>query len=91
MLRRLRSGGDRLKALINGKEYKVLTEFTISEQTSNKTSTDISVLVEDQPFPVSGDIIKLYDGDTCVFWGTCGIPTGPAYSTGFEPKIYEIT
>lgn len=80
-----------MKALINGTEYKVLTEFTISEQTSNKTSSDISVLVENQPFPVSGDIIELYDGETCVFWGTCGIPTGPAYSTGLEPKLYSIT
>ena len=90
MLHHLCSGGDKMQAYINGIEYKILTEFTLSEQVSNKTSSDINVLVENQPFPQSGDIIELYDGNNCIFWGSCGIPKSPAYSTGKEKKIYEI-
>ena len=80
-----------MQVFINGIEYDVEWEFSISEQTSNKTSSDISVDVGNNPFPVSGDVIEVYDGDTRIFWGTCGIPKSPAYSTGYERKIYEIT
>lgn len=80
-----------LKAYINGTEYNALWEFSISEQTGNKTSTDISVEVENQAIPVSGDIIELKDGDTTLFWGTCGIPESPEYQTGLERNIYTIT
>lgn len=77
---------------INGTEYKALHDFSISEQTGNKTSSDISVLVEEQPVPVAGDVIEMFDdNDNRLFWGTCGIPTSPKYETGYEPKIYEIT
>ena len=50
-----------MKALINGIEYDAQINFSISEQTGNKTSSDISVVVNNQPFPVSGDIIELKD------------------------------
>ena len=81
-----------MKALINGIEYDAQINFSISEQTGNKTSSDISVVVNNQPFPVSGDIIELKDdNENTIFWGTCGIPSSPKYQTGYEKKIYSIT
>ena len=84
-----------LYAYINGTQYQALWDFEVSEQSGNKPSTDISVLVEDQPIPVSGDIIQLVDvtdsGNTVLFWGVCGIPKSPEYETGLEPAIYQIT
>ena len=49
-------------------------------------------MVEDQPFPVAGDILELKDdaGNT-IFWGSCGIPSSPKYQTGLEKKVYAIT
>lgn len=89
---RSHSGGDDLlRAYINSVEYNALWDFSISEQTGNKTSTEISVEVDGQPFPVSGDIIELKDGETTLFWGTCGIPKSPEYQTGLERNIYTIT
>lgn len=76
---------------INGVQYKALRDFVITEQTGNKTISTIKVLVEDQPVPVAGDVIELFDdNDTTIFWGTCGIPKSPKYSTGHETQIYEI-
>ena len=84
-----------LYAFINQQQYKALWDFEISEQSGNKTSTSISVLVEDQPIPVSGDIIELVDvtdtGNTTLFWGVCGIPKSPKYETGLEARVYDIT
>lgn len=80
-----------IKAYINGVEYKALRDFTISEQAGNKTSSEISVLVEDQPVPLAGDIIELVDGGEVLFWGMCGIPKSPRYKTGLEPRLYKIT
>ena len=80
-----------IKAFINGTEYKALRDFTISEQAGNKTSSEISVLVEDQPVPLAGDIIELIDGTETLFWGMCGIPKSPKYKTGLEPRLYKIT
>ena len=84
-----------LYAYINGTQYQALWDFEISEQSGNKTSTSISVLVEDQPIPVSGDIIQLVDvtdtGQTVLFWGVCGIPKSPEYQTGLEAQVYDIT
>ena len=80
-----------LTAYINGTAYQAERDFYISEQSGNKTSSEIAVLVEDQPIPVSGDIIELKDGTTTLFWGTCGIPKSPKYSTGLEQNIYRIT
>ena len=84
-----------LYAYINGVQYDAEWDFEISEQSGNKTSTSISVRVEDQPIPLSGDIIQLVDeqpsGNTVLFWGVCGIPKSPEYETGLEWPIYEIT
>lgn len=81
-----------MKAFINGAEYIAQTDFDISEQMGNKTSSSVSVLVEDQPFPMAGDVIELQADDrTPIFLGTCGIPKSPKYRTGLEKKIYTIT
>lgn len=82
-----------LACYINGTEYNIEKNFTITEQSGNKTASTISVIVENQPVPVSGDIITILDTDTneALFWGQCGIPSSPKYSTGLEPKIYQIT
>ena len=77
---------------INGIEYQALRNFTITEQTGNKTLSTISVLVESQPVPVAGDVIELKDdSNNTIFWGTCGIPKSPKFSTGHETQIYEIS
>lgn len=66
-------------------------EFSITEQTGNKTASEISVAVDDQPFPRAGDIIELSDdAGNILFWGMCGIPASPKYQTGLEKKVYEI-
>jgi hypothetical protein len=75
---------------INGIWYRAQRDFTITEQTGNKTMSDISVLVESQPAPVAGDAIDLKDGEKTVFWGTCGIPKSPKYISLHEPQIYQI-
>lgn len=81
-----------IKCYIDKIEYRMEREFSITEQAGNKTDSTISVLVEDQPFPVAGDIIELIDTETAetIFWGTCGIPKSPKFSTGHEPKLYSI-
>ena len=82
-----------IKTLINGVEYKTQYDFTISEQAGNKTASTISVVVEDQPVPVAGDVINLVDSETekSIFLGTCGIPQSPEYYTGHEVQLYSIT
>lgn len=82
-----------MKVLINGIEYMALSSgFLISEQMGNKTATDISVRVDSQPFPTAGDVIEVFDNnEKRIFFGTCGIPQSPPYSTGLEAKIYQIT
>ena len=82
-----------MKVLINGIEYMALSSgFLISEQMGNKTATDISVCVDSQPFPTAGDVIEVFDNnEKRIFFGTCGIPQSPPYSTGLEAKIYQIT
>lgn len=79
-----------MEVYINGVEYEAQRDFSITEQTGNKTMSEISVLVESQPAPVAGDVIELKDGDNTVFWGTCGIPKSPKYITLHEPQIYQI-
>lgn len=64
--------------------------FYVQEQSGNKTQSQVSVLVENQPVPVAGDIIELKDGSTTLFWGMCGIPKSPKFATGHEDRIYEI-
>lgn len=80
-----------MQCLINGVEYEAKRDFYIVEKSGNKTESKISVLVEDQPIPVSGDIIELTDGGETLFWGTCGIPKSPKYQTGLELSLYTIT
>lgn len=65
--------------------------FFIQEQSGNKTSSEVQVLVENQAIPVAGDIIEIKDGATTLFWGVCGIPRSPKYATGHEDHIYTIT
>lgn len=81
-----------MKAFINGHFYNAEMDFDISEQIGNKTSSRISVVIEDQPFPMAGDVIELQSDDgTPIFLGTCGIPKSPKYQTGLEKKVYSIT
>lgn len=82
-----------MQVKINGAEYNALADgFAITEQMGNKTASDITVLVEDQPFPAAGDVIEVFDNSgRRIFFGTCGIPQSPAYSTGYEMKLYSIT
>ena len=80
-----------MKVFINGTQYEAETSFQITEQTGNKTSSTISVVVEDQPFPQAGDVIEAQlDNGTPIFLGTCGIPKSPKYQTGYEKKVYSI-
>lgn len=82
-----------LAAYINGVRYKCTRNFSISEQAGNKTSSEITVVVEDQAIPRAGDTIELKDditGDR-LFYGLCGIPRSPKYSTGWEKREYKIT
>ena len=84
-----------LIATINGVTYEALRDFSIDEQTGNKTSSTISVVVEDplsQPIPVAGDIITLTDQSTgeVLFFGQCGIPKSPKFQTGLEKLVYTI-
>ncbi|MDL2293214.1 hypothetical protein LJC60_01130 [Ruminococcaceae bacterium OttesenSCG-928-D13] len=81
-----------LQAYINGIQYRAAQNYKISEKAGNKTSTEISVLVERQPFPLAGDTIQLKDGITgkAIFFGTCGIPQSPKYSSLNDPKLYGI-
>ena len=81
-----------MKVYINGIEYSAESDFTISEQAGNKTSSSVSVVVDNQPFPVAGDVIEVQSDDgTPMFLGTCGIPKSPKYQTGLEKKVYTIT
>lgn len=84
-----------LIATINGVNYEALRDFSIDEQTGNKTSSTISVVVEDpltQPIPLAGDIITLTDQSTgeTLFFGQCGIPKSPKFQTGLEKLVYTI-
>ena len=75
---------------INGVEYEALRTFYIREQTGNKTESSFSVLVQDQPIPLAGDIIEVKDGDAALFWGVCGIPSSPKFQTGNERGVWSI-
>ena len=82
-----------LKAYINGIEYKMLGGFSITEKIGNLTESQIAVKVEDeQEIPSAGDVIEIVDAETgaAFFWGVCGIPVSPEYSTGLEPRIYTL-
>ena len=79
-----------MKIYINGTEYAGLRDYRIEEQAGNKTSTSISVEVDGQPFPAAGDIVEIYDGEECIFYGMCGIPKSPKYQTLREKNIYTI-
>lgn len=79
-----------IKILINGTEYRGTRAFYIQEQSGNKTQSQITVQVEDQPEPVSGDIIEMQNGADTIFWGVCGIPKSPKFATGHEDRIYTI-
>lgn len=79
-----------MKVYINGIEYEAERDFSIVEQAGNKTASEISVVVENQPFPRAGDVIEFKDGTKTLFWGLCGIPKSPKYKTGLEKKIYKI-
>lgn len=87
-----------LYAYINGnydQPYRLLADFSIAEQLSNSISSDISILIEeDQDIPYAGSIIEIRDDvntEEILFWGTCGIPKSPKYTSLNQPKIYQIT
>lgn len=77
---------------INGVVYETSRDFSLSEQAGNKTASTISVKVgAGQAAPHAGDIITVLDeADNVIFWGTCGIPASPKYSTGLEERVYRI-
>lgn len=81
-----------MKCKINGVEYKMQADdFEISEQLGNIITSNVTVLVEDQPFPKSGDVIEITEDDDTPLWlGSCGIPASPVYSSLLQPKIYSI-
>lgn len=79
-----------MQVFINGIAYEADRNFSVSQKVGNKTSSEIVVDVGSLAIPVSGDIIELRDGDDVIFWGTCGIPRSPKYSTGHERKLYRI-
>lgn len=79
-----------MQIYINGVEYNALANWYITEQLGNKTLSEIQVEVEDQPIPIAGDIIEMKDSGKTVFWGTCGIPLSPKYTSPYERKIYSI-
>ncbi len=82
-----------LYAYINGERYKIKTDFSITEQIGNSTASTVSVLVESQAFPIAGDVIEIKDDITgdILFYGTCGIPKSPKYTTLNQPRAYSIT
>ena len=85
-----------MKCTINGIEYRMLRDFTIAEQISNKTSSSFQVIIDDpatQPAPVSGDVIEITDESTgkILFWGLCGIPATPKFSALNNWRIYSLT
>lgn len=79
-----------MDVFINGIKYDVERDLEFTEQVGNKSDSLISIVVDEQPFPVAGDIIEIKDEGETLFWGTCGIPKSPKYSTGFEKKVYTI-
>lgn len=82
-----------MRVLINGIEYRGMSGWQISEKVGNPTSTTISVLVENQPIPMAGDVIEvLTDGEPAekLFFGILGIPATPAYSSPYEQRIYSL-
>lgn len=79
-----------IAAKINGIEYDAETEFSIKEKTGNKTSSSIRVRVDEQPTPKAGDIIEIIADGTRLFYGVCGIPKSPKYTSIYQPRIYEI-
>lgn len=82
-----------LYAYINGERYKLAADFSITEQIGNSTASTVTVLVESQPVPVAGDVIQIKDDGTgaVLFYGTCGIPKSPKYTSLYQPKAYSIT
>lgn len=50
-----------LQTFINGVPYLMTDDFKISDMVGNKSTTDISVLVENQPIPRAGDIVEIKD------------------------------
>ena len=84
-----------LRIYINETEYeRAETNFQISDKIGNVTSSDIGVLVEPgMQVPRAGDMVEIIEDSTMerVFWGICGIPKSPAFSTGNEPRLYRIT
>ena len=80
-----------MNVFINGIEYGMLTDFSITEKSGNKTASTVNIEVCDgKPFPRAGDIIEIKSGDNSLFWGTCGIPSSPKYKNLNEKRLYKI-
>ena len=52
--------------------------------------SDIIVLLEEQDEPKVNDVIEIFEDATTIFYGLCGIPKTPRYSTGHELKLYKL-
>ena len=80
-----------MRALINGTEYKATSGWNIAGKVGNPTSSTLTVLVENQPVPQSGDVIDfINDRNEPIFFGILGIPKSPAYSSPYEPRLYNL-
>lgn len=66
-------------------------DFLLTDMVGNKSTSEISVRVDDQPLPRAGDMAEIRDGDTVLFWGMLGIPQSPKYTTGNEWRVYTMT
>lgn len=75
---------------INGTTYPLLWDFYLDEKSGNKTSSRIQLDCTGIPIPNAGDIVEVFNDSDRVFWGKCGIPRSPKYTTGLEKCIYTI-
>lgn len=78
-------------AKINGIEYSIHSDYSISEQAGNKTSSVIKVDVSNQPIPHAGDIVEILEDNHRIFYGVCGIPKSPKYKSIYTAKSYSVT
>ena len=80
-----------IQAYINNIPYDMTRDFLLTDMVGNKSTSEITVRVDDQPLPRAGDMVEIKDDDTVLFWGMLGIPQSPKYTTGNEWRVYTMT